>query len=136
MLALGIQMLVQLYNLLCIDVKPLEHEPVVLCFREKYSQYLRVQVCDSQGRSVREARSSFYHHLTQLSWVPTRRPPWDESRPASYLQPKSVYIFSTEVHQLLGCHVDYTHGAQMPSEFTRDIGTGDDSSQLNTISVL
>ncbi len=34
---------------LIIDVKPLEHEPVVLCFREKYSQYLRVQVCDSQG---------------------------------------------------------------------------------------
>uniref|UniRef100_A0A672LXB6 Uncharacterized LOC107595630 n=1 Tax=Sinocyclocheilus grahami TaxID=75366 RepID=A0A672LXB6_SINGR len=89
---------------------------------EKYSQYLRVQVCDSQGRSVREARSSFYHHLTQLSWVPSRRPPWDESRPVSYLQPKSVYIFSTEVHQLLGSHVDYAHGAQMPSEFTRAIG--------------
>ncbi|XP_058649126.1 uncharacterized protein wu:fj29h11 isoform X2 [Onychostoma macrolepis] len=89
---------------------------------EKYSQYLRVQVCDSQGRSVREARSSFYHHLTQLSWVPTRRPPWDESRHVSYLQPKSVYIFSTEVHQLLGSHVDYAHGAQMPSEFTRAVG--------------
>uniref|UniRef100_A0A673I198 Uncharacterized LOC107720215 n=1 Tax=Sinocyclocheilus rhinocerous TaxID=307959 RepID=A0A673I198_9TELE len=89
---------------------------------EKYSQYLRIQVCDSQGRSVREARSSFYHHLTQLSWVPSRRPPWDESRPVSYLQPKSVYIFSAEVHQLLGSHVDYAHGAQMPSEFTRAIG--------------
>uniref|UniRef100_A0A8C2JT10 Wu:fj29h11 n=1 Tax=Cyprinus carpio TaxID=7962 RepID=A0A8C2JT10_CYPCA len=89
---------------------------------EKYSQYLRVQVCDSQGRSVREVRSSFYHHLTQLSWVPARRPPWDESRPVSYLQPNSVYIFSAEVHQLLGSHVDYAHGAQMPSEFTRAIG--------------
>ncbi|XP_073684891.1 uncharacterized protein [Garra rufa] len=89
---------------------------------EKYSQYLRVQVYDSQGRSVREARSSFYHLLTQLSWVPTRRPPWDENQPVSYLQPKSVYIFSTEVHQLLGSHVDYAYGAQVPSEFTRAIG--------------
>ncbi|XP_043085921.1 protein NO VEIN [Puntigrus tetrazona] len=89
---------------------------------EKYSQYLRVQVCDSQGRSVREARSSFYHHLTQLSWVPARRPLWDESRPVSYLQPKSVYISSVEVHQLLGSHVDHVHGAQTPSEFTRAIG--------------
>ncbi|RXN31303.1 hypothetical protein ROHU_036186 [Labeo rohita] len=89
---------------------------------EKYSQYLRVQVYDSQGRSLREARSSFYHLLMQLSWVPTRRPPWDESRAVSYLQPKSVYIFSTEVHQLLGSHVDYAYGVQVPSEFTRAIG--------------
>ncbi|XP_059387671.1 uncharacterized protein LOC132121937 [Carassius carassius] len=89
---------------------------------EKYSQYLWVQVCDSQGRSVREARSSFYHQLTQLSWIPARRPPWDDSRPVSYLQPNSVYIFSVEVHRLLGSHVDYAHGAQMPSEFTRAIG--------------
>uniref|UniRef100_A0A671QV93 Uncharacterized LOC107653992 n=1 Tax=Sinocyclocheilus anshuiensis TaxID=1608454 RepID=A0A671QV93_9TELE len=88
---------------------------------EKYSQYLRVQVCDSQGRSVREARSSFYHHLTQLSWVPSRRPPWDESRPVSYLQPKSVYIFSAEVHQLLGSHVDYAHGAQIHTVHVEDM---------------
>uniref|UniRef100_A0A673I606 Uncharacterized LOC107720215 n=1 Tax=Sinocyclocheilus rhinocerous TaxID=307959 RepID=A0A673I606_9TELE len=88
---------------------------------EKYSQYLRIQVCDSQGRSVREARSSFYHHLTQLSWVPSRRPPWDESRPVSYLQPKSVYIFSAEVHQLLGSHVDYAHGAQIHTVHVEDM---------------
>uniref|UniRef100_A0A9J7XJU2 Wu:fj29h11 n=1 Tax=Cyprinus carpio carpio TaxID=630221 RepID=A0A9J7XJU2_CYPCA len=84
---------------------------------EKYSQYLRVQVCDSQGRSVREVRSSFYHHLTQLSWVPARRPPWDESRPVSYLQPNSVYIFSAEVHQLLGSHVDYAHGILIENSY-------------------
>lgn len=110
-------------SLICWCKASCAWEPVVLCYREKYSQYLRVQVCDSQGRSVREVRSSFYHHLTQLSWVPARRPPWDESRPVSYLQPNSVYIFSAEVHQLLGSHVDYAHGAQMPSEFTRAIGT-------------
>ncbi|XDV45221.1 hypothetical protein PO909_013352, partial [Leuciscus waleckii] len=89
---------------------------------EKYSQYLRSQVSDSQGRHVREARSSFYHHLTQLYWVPARRPPWDESRPVAFLQPKSVYIFSTQVHQLLGSHVDYAHSVQTPSEFTTVIG--------------
>ncbi|KAK7134163.1 hypothetical protein R3I93_017539 [Phoxinus phoxinus] len=89
---------------------------------EKYSQYLRSQVLDSQGRPVREARSSFCHLLTQLHWVPARRPPWDESRPVAFLQPKSVYIYSAQVHQLLGSHVDYAHSVQMPSEFTRAIG--------------
>ncbi|XP_067225099.1 uncharacterized protein wu:fj29h11 isoform X1 [Chanodichthys erythropterus] len=91
---------------------------------EKYSQYLRAQVLDSQGRSVREVKSSFCHLLTQLPWVPAHRRDemWDESRPVVYLQPKSVYIFSTQVHQLLGSHVDYAHSVQTPSEFTRAIG--------------
>ncbi|XP_051770945.1 uncharacterized protein wu:fj29h11 [Ctenopharyngodon idella] len=91
---------------------------------EKYSQYLRSQVLDSQGRSVREVKSSFCHLLTQLSWVPAHRrdETWDESHSVVYLQPKSVYIFSTQVHQLLGSHVDYAHSVQTPSEFTRAIG--------------
>ncbi|XP_067286203.1 uncharacterized protein wu:fj29h11 isoform X3 [Pseudorasbora parva] len=89
---------------------------------EKYSQYLRSQVLDSEGRPMREAKSSFYHLLMQLYWVPARRPPWDESRPVSYLQPKSVYIYSAEVLRLLGSHVDYAHSVQKPSEFTRAIG--------------
>ncbi|XP_051958401.1 uncharacterized protein wu:fj29h11 isoform X1 [Xyrauchen texanus] len=87
---------------------------------EKYSQYLRAQILDSQGQSMRMAKSSFCHYLTQLPWVPARRPPWEEGRPVSYLQPTSVYIFSTDVHHLLGSHVDYVH--MVPSEFTRAIG--------------
>ncbi|XP_077085850.1 uncharacterized protein LOC143737933 [Siphateles boraxobius] len=89
---------------------------------EKFSQYLRAQVSDSQGRPVRDAKSSFCHHLTQLYWVPAHRPPWDESRHVAFLQPRSVYIFSTQVHALLGSHVDYAHSVQKPSEFTRAIG--------------
>ncbi|XP_057214332.1 uncharacterized protein LOC130569018 [Triplophysa rosa] len=87
---------------------------------EKYSQYLRVQVSDSQGRFIRNANSSFHHNLTQLLWVPTCRPPWGDGQHVNYLQPKSVYIYSTEVHRLLGSHVDYVH--MEPSEFTRAIG--------------
>ncbi|XP_056626776.1 uncharacterized protein wu:fj29h11 isoform X3 [Triplophysa dalaica] len=87
---------------------------------ENYSQYLRVQVLDSQGRFFRNANSSFYHNLTQLLWVPTCRPPWGDGQHVTYLQPKSVYIYSIDVHRLLGSHVDYVH--MEPSEFTREIG--------------
>ncbi|XP_065109604.1 uncharacterized protein [Paramisgurnus dabryanus] len=87
---------------------------------EKYSQYIWVNVLDNQGRSIRQTKSSFYHFLTQLPWVPTQRPSWENRQPITYLQPKSVFIFSTEVHRLLGSHVDYVH--MEPSEFTRTIG--------------
>ncbi|XP_051530357.1 uncharacterized protein LOC127427065 isoform X2 [Myxocyprinus asiaticus] len=87
---------------------------------EKYSQYLKAQILDSQGQTMRVAKSSFCHYLTQMPWVPASRPSWEEGRPVAYLQPNSVYIFSTDVHRLLGSHVDYVY--MVPSEFTRAIG--------------
>ncbi|XP_039509577.1 protein NO VEIN isoform X2 [Pimephales promelas] len=89
---------------------------------ERFSQYLRAQVLDSAGRPVREARSSFHHFLRQLPWVPAYRPSTPESRPVTFLQPTSVYVYSAHVHQLLGSHVDYAHAVQTPSDFTSAIG--------------
>ncbi|XP_062381766.1 uncharacterized protein wu:fj29h11 isoform X2 [Sardina pilchardus] len=88
---------------------------------EKYSQYLRAQVVDGDGRPLRDTHSSFMIALTRLPWVPTFRIGQDDQPTApSYHCPGSVYLYSQDVHSVLGAHVDYVHMA--PSEFSR--GTG------------
>lgn len=91
-----------------------------LCFREKYAQYLSAQVLDSQGRTLREAKTSFYYHLTQLAWVPASKPMQDGRNTVEYLIPSRVYLFSDEVHSLLGSHACYV--SRDPSEFSRAVG--------------
>uniref|UniRef100_A0A3B1JM69 Wu:fj29h11 n=1 Tax=Astyanax mexicanus TaxID=7994 RepID=A0A3B1JM69_ASTMX len=87
---------------------------------EKYSQYLSAQVLDGESRPLRDTRSSFHHSLTQLAWVPAFRPVLEGGRTVTYLCPNTVYLFSAEVHRLLGAHVHYIDLA--PSEFSRAVG--------------
>ncbi|XP_017542148.1 protein NO VEIN isoform X1 [Pygocentrus nattereri] len=87
---------------------------------EKYAQYLRAQVLDSQGQTIRDTKSSFYHFLTRLTWVPSYRPVLEGGRTVDYLCPNTVYLFSDSVHSLLGAHVHYID--LTPSEFSRAIG--------------
>ncbi|XP_072524200.1 uncharacterized protein [Salminus brasiliensis] len=87
---------------------------------EKYARCLRAQVLDGQGRPLRDTKSSFYHFLTRLAWVPAYRPALEGGRTVTYLCPNTVYLFSAEVHSLLGAHVHYIDLA--PSEFSRAVG--------------
>ncbi|XP_053367661.1 uncharacterized protein wu:fj29h11 isoform X2 [Clarias gariepinus] len=89
---------------------------------EKFAQYLRSQVLDSQGHTLKDAKSSFYHHLTQLAWVPAYKPTQDGKKHVEYLIPNRVYLLSDKVYSLLGSHVCYVTLTQSPSEFSRAIG--------------
>lgn len=91
-----------------------------LRFREKYVQYLSAQVQDGQGRTLRDAKSSFYYHLTKLAWVPACKSTQDERQIVEYLNPNRVYLFSDKVHSLLGSHAYYVN--LNPSEFSRAVG--------------
>lgn len=88
--------------------------------RHHYSQYLTAQVIDSDGRPIKNTRSSFYHFLCRLEWVPAYRPLEGGQQERKYLCPNSVYISSPEVTSLLGTHVDYVD--IHPSEFSRALG--------------
>ncbi|XP_060795619.1 uncharacterized protein wu:fj29h11 isoform X3 [Neoarius graeffei] len=87
---------------------------------EKYAQYLSAQVLDSQGRTLRDAKSSFYYYLMQLAWVPAYKPMQDGKEVVECLIPNKVYLFSDKVHLLLGSHVYYVK--LDPSEFSRAVG--------------
>ncbi|XP_008291034.1 uncharacterized protein LOC103365383 isoform X2 [Stegastes partitus] len=86
----------------------------------RYSQYLTAQVIDSDGRPIRSTRSSFYHSLCRLEWVPAYRPQREEQSEKKYLCPSSVYLTSPEVTGLLGTHVYYVDIHS--SEFSRALG--------------
>lgn len=88
--------------------------------RHRYSQYLRAQVVDSEGRGVKSTKSSFYYYLCSLQWVPAFRPVEGEQPERKYLCPTSVYLSSPEVNSLLGTHVCYVEIP--PSDFSRAIG--------------
>jgi len=88
--------------------------------RHRYSQYLTAQVVDSDGRSIKNTRSSFYHFLSRLEWVPAYRPLEGERQERKYLCPSSVYLTSPEVTDLLGTHVYYVD--IQSSEFSRALG--------------
>ena len=75
---------------------------------------------DSDGRSTKSTKSSFYHFLCRLEWVPAYRPKEGEKRERKYLCPNSVYLTSPEVTSLLGTHVCYVD--MDPSEFSRALG--------------
>uniref|UniRef100_A0A8C7R4M3 Wu:fj29h11 n=1 Tax=Oncorhynchus mykiss TaxID=8022 RepID=A0A8C7R4M3_ONCMY len=89
---------------------------------DRYSQYLTAQVIDSEGRLIKSTKSSFFHFLSCLPWVPAYclQAGAEGGRKAEYLCPNSVYLYSPEVHNLLGTHVSYID--MTPSEFTRTLG--------------
>ncbi|XP_076856187.1 uncharacterized protein LOC143510575 isoform X2 [Brachyhypopomus gauderio] len=86
---------------------------------ERYSKYLRAQVQDAIGRP-RDCGSSFYHQLTRLPWVPAQRPTREGPRSIDFLCPSAAYLFSDDVHRLLGSHAHYIDLA--PSEFSKATG--------------
>ncbi|KAM6897522.1 uncharacterized protein FYW49_018807 [Xenentodon cancila] len=86
----------------------------------RYSQYLTARVVDSDGRPLKNTRSSFYHFLCRLEWVPAHRPQEGETQERKYLSPSSVYLTSPEVSSLLGTHVYYVD--MDSSEFSRALG--------------
>ncbi|PWA21616.1 hypothetical protein CCH79_00003387 [Gambusia affinis] len=86
----------------------------------RYSQYLTAQVVDGNGRPVKNTKSSFYHLLCSLEWVPAYRPLEEEKQERKYLRPSSVYLTSPEVRSLLGTHVFYVDTRS--SEFSRALG--------------
>ncbi|KAM4715626.1 uncharacterized protein FYW61_018477 isoform 2-T2 [Anableps anableps] len=85
-----------------------------------YSQYLTAQVIDSNGSPTKTTRSSFYHLLCCLEWVPAYRPLQEEKQERKYLCPSSVYLTSPEVTSLLGTHVFYVDIRS--SDFSRALG--------------
>ncbi|KAM4623633.1 uncharacterized protein ACJ7VT_004679 [Polymixia lowei] len=87
---------------------------------DQYSQYLKAHLIDSDGRKIKSTKSSFLHFLSRLEWVPAYRLLEGEGQEAKYLCPNSVYLTSSEVHNLLGSHVCYV--AARPSEFSRTLG--------------
>uniref|UniRef100_A0A3Q2WHL7 Wu:fj29h11 n=1 Tax=Haplochromis burtoni TaxID=8153 RepID=A0A3Q2WHL7_HAPBU len=82
-----------------------------------YSQYLTAQVIDSDGQPIKSTKSSFYHSLCRLEWVPAYRPKQGGQLDRKYLCPSSVYLSSPEVTNLLGTHVDYVDISS--SDFSR-----------------
>ncbi|XP_028263346.1 uncharacterized protein LOC114437112 isoform X2 [Parambassis ranga] len=86
----------------------------------RYSQYITAQVVDSDGQPVRSIKSSFYHHLCRLEWLPASRPQQGELQDRKYLCPSSVYLTSPDVTRLLGTHVYYVDINS--SDFSRALG--------------
>ncbi|MEQ2224045.1 hypothetical protein ILYODFUR_003396 [Ilyodon furcidens] len=86
----------------------------------RYSQYLTAQVIDGDDRPIKNTRSSFYHLLSSLEWVPAYRPVEEEKQERKYLCPSSVYLTSPEVTSLLGTHTFYVDIRS--SNFSRALG--------------
>ncbi|XP_028975778.2 uncharacterized protein wu:fj29h11 isoform X2 [Esox lucius] len=89
---------------------------------DRYSQYITAQLIDSEGRPTKTTKSSFFHFLSDLPWVPAYRleAGTEGQRKAEYLCPNKVYLFSPAVYSLLGTHTSYLD--MTPSEFTRTLG--------------
>lgn len=88
--------------------------------RHCYSQYLTAQMMDGDGQPVKSTKSSFYHFLCRLEWVPAYRPQQGDQQESKCLCPSSVYLWSPEVFSLLGTHVYYVNIDS--SEFSRKLG--------------
>lgn len=88
--------------------------------RHCYSRYITAQVVDSDGREIKSTKSSFFHDLCSLEWVPGYRVLEGDNPERLFLRPNSVYLSSPEVTSLLGTHVSYVD--INPSEFSRAIG--------------
>uniref|UniRef100_A0A3Q2Y8U5 Wu:fj29h11 n=1 Tax=Hippocampus comes TaxID=109280 RepID=A0A3Q2Y8U5_HIPCM len=86
----------------------------------RYSQYLTAQVLDRDARPIRTTKSSFYHFLCRLKWMPAFRPQEGEKTEMTYLCPNAIYLNAPEINNLLGTHVYYVN--MEPSEFTKSLG--------------
>ncbi|XP_034083344.1 protein NO VEIN isoform X4 [Gymnodraco acuticeps] len=100
----------------------------------RYSQYVKAQVLDSDGHPVKSTKSSFYHFLCNLEWVPAYRPLEGDQKDRKYLRPNSVYLASREIIGLLGTHVCYVE--MDPSEFSRTLGMRQSISEDDLINYL
>uniref|UniRef100_A0AAY4BVZ5 HTH OST-type domain-containing protein n=1 Tax=Denticeps clupeoides TaxID=299321 RepID=A0AAY4BVZ5_9TELE len=89
---------------------------------EKYSQFKSAQVRDGDGHFLRETLSSFQLHLRQLPWVPTFRVQHKGVEATGFKCPGTTYLYSEQLHSLLGAHVDYIDTNITPSEFLSDVG--------------
>ncbi|XP_033896948.3 uncharacterized protein LOC117424580 isoform X3 [Acipenser ruthenus] len=90
---------------------------------DRYSQYQSAQVFDSQGRKLRDTKSSFALYLTTLPWVPAYKMEAANSRPTvEFLCPNNVFLKSSELYKLLGDHVSYVSIQLSPSEFSGSVG--------------
>lgn len=87
---------------------------------DRYSQYLTAQVISSEGQPITSTKSSFLHLLSHLPWVPAYHLQPGGGQEVEYLCPNSIYLFSPEVHGLLGTHVRYLD--MRPSELTQALG--------------
>ncbi|KAK2885132.1 uncharacterized protein wu:fj29h11 isoform X1 [Channa argus] len=85
-----------------------------------YSQYLTAQVVDSDGRPAKSTKSSFFHFLCHLEWVPAYRTLEGGEKERKYLCPNSVYLSLPDTTSLLGTHVNYVD--LDPSEFSSALG--------------
>ncbi|XP_029383980.1 uncharacterized protein LOC115060244 isoform X2 [Echeneis naucrates] len=85
-----------------------------------YSQYVNAQVIDSDGRPKKTTKSSFYHSLSCLEWVPAIRNLKGGQKDRKYLCPNSVYLPLAEVTDVLGTQVYYVD--MDPSDFSRALG--------------
>ncbi|XP_077481496.1 uncharacterized protein LOC144092518 isoform X2 [Stigmatopora argus] len=86
----------------------------------RYSQYLTAQVIDRDARPIRTTKSSFYHFLCSLKWMPCFRQQENEKEEIQYLCPNTVYLNEPEITKLLGTHVYYA--PMEPSKFSQDLG--------------
>ncbi|XP_061665744.1 uncharacterized protein wu:fj29h11 isoform X2 [Syngnathoides biaculeatus] len=86
----------------------------------RYSQYLTAEVIDRDARPIKTTKSSFYHFLCRLKWMPAFRPQEGEKTEIKYLCPNTVYLNAPEITNLLGTHVYYVN--MDPSEFSQSLG--------------
>ncbi|XP_059892948.1 uncharacterized protein wu:fj29h11 isoform X3 [Gadus macrocephalus] len=101
---------------------------------DRYSQYITAQVVDADGQPAKTTKSSFFHFLSRLPWVPAYRLLEGGERQVQYLVPDAVYLVSPEVHGLLGVHVCYVE--KTPSELSRKLGMKHSVSVEEMISYL
>lgn len=71
------------------------------------------------GRQI-QTKSSFYHYLRSVKWLPAYRPMEGDQVERNFVLPSSVYLSSHDVHSLLGNHVCYVDIS--PSQFSTDLG--------------
>ncbi|XP_035259283.1 protein NO VEIN isoform X1 [Anguilla anguilla] len=88
---------------------------------DRYSQYVNAQVLGGEGRNL-ISKSSFFHFLTSLPWVPAERiePGNFDKSSVEYLRPSAVHLYSPELYKQLGIHVSYVK--MDPSEFSNTVG--------------
>lgn len=75
---------------------------------------------DSNGRPIRNTKSSFHHLLCSLEWIPAYQQQEGEQLEKTFLRPGSVYLSLPEVTSLLGTHVFYVD--LNSSGFSRALG--------------
>lgn len=87
----------------------------------------------SNGKEIRSTKSSFYHNLCSLKWLPAYRPLEGDQVERNFLLPSSVYLSSSNVYSLLGNHVCYVDIS--PSQFSMDLGNSSAVLEISAVFV-